>query len=441
MNIILIVVDTLRADHLGCYGYPFATSPYIDKIASEGTRATRCYAPAIPTTPAHATIYTGCHPLRHNIVCHGGQVDLDRRLPVLPELLQQGGYTTAAVDNLYDIKNWFARGYEFYINPSFRHKLRLLVSCDEINRRAIPWLRAHSTEKFFLFVHYWEPHAPYLPPDRFRKFYPSGSSPFTSPDSMEPLRKQPIWGMFHDIWFGKLGPIKDVDYVSSLYDGEIAHVDEGIEQLLGALDKTGVSEDTLVVITGDHGESLTEHDIYFDHHGLYEPTIRVPLIMKLPHAIPAGKTAEPMCQHLDIAPTLLQAAQIPIPDSMDGKSLWPRYTGKSDTGGWEEILSCENTWQSKWSLRTETRKLILSRRPDRHGMPPRELYDLVNDPLELKNLAEESLSETEELTERLESRIREGLLRAGRNEDPLVTQPISLGQKWDDWVKLGAEKG
>src|SRR5438105_5034323 len=158
MNILFIVVDTLRADHLGCYGYGKPTSPAIDRLASEGVLFERCYAPGIPTTPAHTTMYTGMHPLSHNIVCHGGSVELDRKIPVLPELLQWAGYTTCAVDNLFDIKPWLARGYEFYINPSHRHKMRLLVSADEINRRAIPWLKAHAGEPFFLFVHYWEPH-------------------------------------------------------------------------------------------------------------------------------------------------------------------------------------------------------------------------------------------------------------------------------------------
>ena len=127
---------------------------------------------------------------------------------MLPELLQNAGYTTAAVDNLYDIKPWLARGYEFYINPSFRHKLRLLVSCEEINARAVPWIKAHAREKFFLFVHYWEPHTPYTPPKRYRTFYPAERDLF-SPEfhSFEAVKKQPIYGMFGDLWFDKLGPI------------------------------------------------------------------------------------------------------------------------------------------------------------------------------------------------------------------------------------------
>ena len=148
-NIVFIVIDTLRASRLGCYGYPLPTSPAIDALAAEGVLFENCFAPGIPTTPAHTTMFTGMHPITHNIVCHGGQADLSRKIPVLPERMQLLNYTTAAVDNLYDIKPWLARGYEFYINPSFRHKMRLLVTCEEINARAVPWIQQHKEEPFF----------------------------------------------------------------------------------------------------------------------------------------------------------------------------------------------------------------------------------------------------------------------------------------------------
>src|SRR5579862_7866889 len=262
MNIVFIVVDTLRASRLGCYGYPLPTSPSIDRLANSGAVFETCIAPGIPTTPAHTTMYTGLHPLTHNIVCHGGQIDLDRKIPVLPELLQRAGYTTAALDNLIDIKPWLARGYEYYINPSFKHKMRLLVTCEETNARAVPWIRSHANEKFFLFLHYWEPHTPYIPPERYRTFYPANRNPY-SPEfsSFEPIKRQPFYEMFKDLWFDRLGPVTDAEYVASLYDAEIRHVDDGIAEILETLESTGLAEKTLVVITGDHGESMYQHDI------------------------------------------------------------------------------------------------------------------------------------------------------------------------------------
>ena len=432
MNIVFIVIDTLRASRLGCYGYPKPTSPTLDRLANEGARFARCFAPGIPTTPAHTTMFTGMHPLTHNIVCHGGQADLDRKIPVLGELLQNAGYTTAAVDNLFDMKPWLARGYEFYINPSYHHKLRLLVSCEEINARAIPWIRAHAAEKFYLFLHYWEPHTPYLPPERYRTFYPADRDPFSPQHtSFEPIKSQPFWEMFRDLWFNKLGPVTDADYVASLYDAEIRHVDDGVAEILATLEETGLAEDTLVVLTGDHGESMYQHDIYFDHHGLYDDITHVPLICRLPGKIQPGQAIEPMVQHFDIAPTLLEAASAPVPAAMEGRSHWKTLTGREAPQGYSRVISCESTWQSKWALRTEDAKFILAREPDRHGMPLRELYDLASDPDETHNLVEARQSQAVEMEAELEAWIAAGLARTGRQEDPLRTQGITLGKRWN----------
>ncbi|HXG24076.1 MAG TPA: sulfatase [Chthonomonadales bacterium] len=433
MNILFIVIDTLRADHLGCYGYPKPTSPRIDHLAGEGVLFERCYAPGIPTTPAHTTMYTGLHPLTHNIVCHGGSADLERRIPVLPELLQRIGYTTCAVDNLIDIKPWLARGYEFYINPSHRHRMRLLVSCEEINARAIPWLKAHAREKFFLFVHYWEPHTPYLPPERYRLFWKGGDPCDPRVRTLEPIKQTPFWEMWGDIWFRKLGPITDLDYIVSLYDGEIRHVDEGVGTLLDALDDTGVADDTLVLLTADHGEIMYRNGIFFDHHGLYEENIRVPLILRWPARLSAGRRIASFVQHLDFAPTLLRWAQAIPPESMEGKDFGLLASGEEDTPLWERLVCCESTWQSKWAVRTATHKFILARAPDPYGMPPRELYDLSTDPGETTNLADTHPTLVQELESWLEEWIAAGLRRTGRTVDPLVAQGITLGKRWEKW--------
>jgi arylsulfatase len=438
MNIVFIDVDTLRADHLGCYGYSKPTSPAIDGLAEQGVLFERCYAPGIPTTPAHATIYTGLHPLSHNIVSHGGGVDLDRKTSVFPERLQQAGYTTCAVDNLFDIKPWLARGYEYYINPSHKHRMRLLVTCEEINARAIPWLKAHAHEPFFLFVHYWEPHTPYLPPPQYRRFY-DGPDPF-DPNirSLEPIKQSPFWGMWGDTWFRKLGPVTDPDYIVSLYDGEIRHVDDGVAQLLAALDETGLAEETLVIFTADHGEVMSRNGIFFDHHGLYEENIRVPLILRWPERIGPGRRVNEFVQHLDIAPTLLGWARANPPAGMDGKEFQSLATGEYSSPLWDQIICCESTWQSKWALRTETHKLILSRAPDPYGNPPRELYDLVADPSESRNLVEEQPDLSNTLTQQLEGWISDGLARMGRIADPLCEQGVTLGKRWDEWRKRAA---
>lgn len=433
MNILFIQIDTLRADHLGCYGYAHDTSPSIDRLASHGTLFERCYAQGIPTTPAHTTLYTGQHPLTHNIVCHGGAADLERRAPCLPALLQKAGYTTCAIDNLFDIKPWLARGYEFYINPACRHAMRLLVSCEELNRRAVEWLRTHATERFFLFVHYWEPHTPYLPPERYRRFWRGGDPCDPSVHSLEGIRRTPFWGMWGDTWFRKLGPVTDADYIRSLYDGELRHVDDGVGELLEALDRTGVGDDTLVLLSSDHGEVMTRGGIFFDHHGLYEENVRVPLIARLPGTVPMARRAGGFVRHMDLAPTLLDLAGAAVPPEMEGVSASTVFRGESSEPTCDRVVSCECTWQAKWALRTPTHKLILAREPDHYGNPMRELYDLLVDPGEARNIAEEDRARADAMEAELEAAIAEGLTRAGRSEDPLRAQGVTLGKRWDEW--------
>ena len=142
-NILLISVDTLRADHLGCYGYQRPTSPAIDALAGEGVLCERLLCPAIPTAPSYATLYTGQHPITHGIVAHPCKNELDQEAPFLPWHFLRAGYTTCAVDSLMRNRLWFGRGYEFYIDPSLRHTmLYLALTCEDVNARAIPWLRA-----------------------------------------------------------------------------------------------------------------------------------------------------------------------------------------------------------------------------------------------------------------------------------------------------------
>jgi arylsulfatase A-like enzyme len=219
--------------------------------------------------------------------------------------------------------------------------------------------------------------------------------------------------------------------VESLYDGEIRHVDDGVAALLDALERSGAAEDTLVVITGDHGEVMTRNGIYFDHHGLYEENIRVPLLMRWPGGLPAGRREPRFVQQHDFAPTLLRWAGGAVPDGMEGKDFSGLATGASDEPLWERVICCESTWQSKWAFRTDTHKLILSRAPDRYGTPMRELYDLVADPGETRNMAETEPDLADNLERSLEEWIAAELKRLGRDEDPLRTQGITLGKKWD----------
>jgi arylsulfatase len=426
-NVVLIAVDTLRADHLGCYGYPRATSPRIDALAAEGALGERLFCPGIPTHPSFTTLYTSQHPIRHGIVSHGGKAQLPRETPTLPEVMLQAGYTTCAVDNLWRARSWFGRGYEFYVDPSVRRGLLLSVSCEEMNARAVPWLRTHGQEPFFLFMHYWDPHYPLDPPARYQDLFYDGDPFDKSNHSLDAWWSHPMGMMARDTWLRRpQGRVTDANYVVAMYDQEIRYLDDGVAQVLGTLDELGLAEDTLVVLLADHGTSLTENGIFFEHHGLYDCTIHVPLIFRWPGRIPRGRRVPAMLQMSDVAPTILEAIGVPVPEEMEGTSAWKLMTGEQEDGGHPRVISAECTWQAKWSLRTDRHKLIVARDPGVRGGPERELYDLVGDPGETTNIYESDRHVARELEDELEGWIARRLEELGRSVDPVREQGISL---------------
>jgi len=432
-NILLLTIDSLRADHLGCYGYHHNTSPHIDALAAEGVLAERFFSEGIPTHPSYTTLYTGQHAITHGIISQGGKARLDVEAPFLPQLLLEAGYTTCAVDNLWRMRPWFGRGYEYYIDPSVRRNLVLSVDCEEINDRAISWMQAHHDKPFFLFLHYWDPHFPYTPPDRYRNLFYEGKNP-TDPDnhSLDAYWKQPLGSIARETWLRTAnGPITDAEYVVALYDGEVRRVDEGIGQILEALNNLGSKQQTLVILLADHGESLANHGIYFNHAGLYDCTTHVPFIARLTGHLPEGVRLPQMVQHHDVTATILEAAGLPIPTVMDGQSFWKLLTGQKHEWTYNRAISLECSWQAKWSLRNDRYKFILARHQDSFGNPLRELYDLNTDPGEEHNIALELPEIAVSMEEELEGWITEHLQALGKNEDPVREQSASLRSTWE----------
>lgn len=431
MNVLLIVIDTLRADHLGCYGYDRDTSPHIDALAAQGTLVEWMIAPAIPTHPSFITMNTGQFPITHGVVAHGGARGVSRSAPWLPSLMQKADYTTCAVDNLGEWRFGFSQGYEFYIDPTRRRALSLNCDNRAINARAIPWLEHHGKEQFFMFVHYWDPHTPYLPPRAYRSLFYKGNPSDPDNHSLDGLMAHPLGRTWCETWFNKLGDhITDAEYLRALYDAEIRYCDEGVGKLLKKLDALKIADDTLVVLLSDHGELMYRHEIFFDHHGLYDGNLHVPLILRHP-SLKQGRM--PQCvAHVDLAPTILDLCGVEIPSAMEGTSLAPLLRGERDMPGREFVVSEECTWQMKWSYRTPTHKFILAREQDFYGTPTRELYDLRADPDELHNAVEDDGDTASALEARLEAWIAEKMQRSGLTTDPLVAHGITLGRAWKE---------
>ena len=438
MNVILIALDTLRADHLGCYGYPRTTSPFLDRLAREGVLFERCYAPNIPTHPSFTTMHTGKEAITHNIVNIGGRVPLDPNIKLLAEILQERGYFTAAVDNM---RRHFPRGFDIYQDYSWdRSKPGVLRKAETVTNKVLPVLDsiANAGRPFFLFVHYWDPHTPYLPPSPYRtRFYPSGRDPFDSQnDSMDKVWAfEPFRWYFHDWMPG----VTDTDYVNALYDGEIAYMDRHLRPVFARLAERSLSRDTVVMITADHGEVLDEHEGYYDHHGLYECNVRVPLLLWAPGLLPRGRRVPGFVQNLDLAPTVLDLCNVADTQQMEGKSLLPSIFGLRD-GNYDELFFSEASWQVKRAVRAGQWKLIAALAPSFHpGSPPRELYDIDADPDEQRNVADQQPDVVAGLQTKLETYVAERLRETGRAQDPAVEQGVCgtrIGKAPEDPVEL-----
>jgi len=346
-NIFLITIDTLRADHVHCYGYDQIQTPALDSIAKEGIRFAQAFTPSPITNSSHTSILTGLLPSSHGVSDFG--VPLAPIHPTLAVLLAARGYHTAAFIGavILDSKSLapgLDRGFEFYDNfPEHAATKsrwgRLERRGLQVEQHAESWLSKHPDGAHFVWAHFYDPHDPYEPPPPYSNIY------------------------------------KD-----RLYDGEIAYADSALGHFLAYLKKQGWYDGALIVVVGDHGEGLGEH--HEDTHGifLYDSTTHVPLLVKLPNGRSAGKGIDAQVRTTDILPTILELAGLPMPQKLDGASLAPLFTGveaTSRTAFGETDYPLRFGWSPLRSVRTEAFKFIEAPKP--------ELYDLRADSGELQN--------------------------------------------------------
>jgi len=308
-NVLLITVDTLRADHLSCYGYGWKTSPYIDRLASEGTRFTQAYTPIPLTGPAHLSMFTSRYPHEHGARRNGLAIASDRPLLAFPQVLRANGYRNAAFVSAWPLTNrltnlaaWFDR-----YDENLTRRYQLFNSsrwAEDVNPPAIQWLKQNASggKPFFLWIHYFDPHAPYEFRKHFADLARTGSAAppaITDAGMRERVRN---------------------------YDTEVAYTDWHIGKVLAAIDELKLAESTLVVLTSDHGESLGEHDYVGHGRHLYQNIIHTPLIVRLPGKVKAGQTVATPVSLLDIGPTILD---LTLPETLEEHKAQLTFAGRT----------------------------------------------------------------------------------------------------------------
>jgi len=384
-NIILIGIDSLRADHMGLYGYGRNTTPHISAFAKDATVFENHFSPHIPTTSAYSNMMTGMDVFRTQVVAlrHKGEMHPDIR--PLQTILNEAKYTTTCVG----FQSPSVRNFDTYLNfegwgpgpDGYSRK------AENLNAVTIPELErlAKGKKPFLLFMRHMDPHSPYLPPAPFDRIFYQGDPCNPAKTSMKPVMEFKPFCDYFASWMPE--GITDAKYEVAQYDGAIAYMDSCIQNIFTAIESLGISDNTIVVVTADHGETLDEHECWFDHHGTYDNTLHIPLIIRYPGKMPAGRRVSGYTTMMDLVPTILDLAEIEVGDEFDGRSLLPLAHGVVASHS-PEIYFTECTWMRKHGWRTPEWKLIVALEPDFHFKPPVELYNLVQDPGELNNLAD-----------------------------------------------------
>jgi arylsulfatase A-like enzyme/Tfp pilus assembly protein PilF len=392
-NVLLVTLDTTRADHLGCYGRVQARTRHLDRLAAEGVRFAAAYSPAPITLPAHASILTALYPTAHG-VRNNGNFYLPERFETLATVLRAQGYRTAAFVSSFilDRRYGLARGFETYDDAmgGARTQVVSLEAERRGDRTALVlsrWLDGYAARRdapFFVWLHLYDPHEPYRPPSPFREAFPD-----------------------------------------SPYDGEVAFDDAVFASIRDKLDQLGLLDGTIVAVIGDHGESLGDHGEETHSMFVYESAIHVPLILWRPGRIAAGRVVTDLVRATDLAPTLLELVGAPPLVSAHGRSLVPLLEGRPLPARpvYAETLLplLYMNWAPLHAIRDERYKLIDAPRP--------ELYDLLRDPGEKDNRYEAEPSRAAALHQAIaaETGGGEGAMSAGRLDQETVEKLAALG--------------
>ena len=352
LNVLLFTLDTTRADHIGCYGYPQIQTPNIDALAAEGILFQNATAQCPLTLPSHSSMFTGSYPFFHGVRDNGGFY-LEQDSVTLAEVLHQAGWSTSAFIGAFvlDSRWGIDQGFEYYYD-NFDFAKYKKISLDSVQREGgevikafFEWFEKDTPDKFFSWIHLYDPHTPYEPPEPYKTQY------------------------------------EGREY--GLYDGEIAYADSLVGRVLESLREKKLLEKTVVIVVGDHGESLGEHHETAHGFFIYDATVAVPLIIRIPSAELRGKTIASQVRNIDLMPTVCELLGLPTPGDVQGKSLLSLVAGQKtepDREAYSESYypRYHYGWSELKSIRTARYKFIQAPRP--------ELYDLSLDPREKDNI-------------------------------------------------------
>ena len=398
-SIVLVTIDTLRADHLGCYGYFRDTSPRLDAFAREAILFENAIAPMATTLPSHVSLMTATYPLRHGVQNNHQTISPEAPLRSLPAILGDLGYETAAFVSAIPVKRHtgIAAGFDVFDEPA-----EIERRAEDTNARVLEWIASRESGPFFLWIHYFDPHFRYDPPAPFDSvFATDGALLEWLEEKRVPRRKMERAPENHNG-----------------YDGEILYLDGRLGELFDEIKRRGIWDGAAVAVVGDHGEGLGQHD-YRDHGHIYNEQLFVPMIVKLPSGKgPVGARSRRVASLVDLVPTLAAALDLPLREEdrsqFDGIDLLDERIEREFVLA-ERTFPPRQVWEpgKKWALVSECWKYIhLTERPA-------ELYDLAADRNETVNV----IHREPEVAERMRNRVLELLEEAERVGAPAPGMP------------------
>ncbi|MBA7465097.1 2,3-bisphosphoglycerate-independent phosphoglycerate mutase [subsurface metagenome] len=394
-NIILISIDALRADHLSCYGYHRNTSPNIDRLADQGVLFKNAFSQATWTLPSHTSIFLSQYVWRHKI--DNRKKRLGNSSTTLVEILKDRNYTTCAFvgGGFVSARYGFDQGFEIYDDGRGGGAGRRLREIASYIDKLLGWLESVRNKKFFLFIHTYDVHSPYNPPPPYFNLYTKGRCK------------------------------GELDYIMAVYDGGINYVDDQLGKLFEKLNQLGIDDNTIIIVTADHGEAFGEHGKLSHGYKPYIEQVHVPLIIK-GLGIPRNRIYENWAQHIDIAPTILEILDIPQRKEMQGRSLL-RLISHCEIEEHPETYSFgpdKSEGGFSMSLRTKEWTYIMNR----NG--PDELYDRINDPKEQNDIIKKRPLIAQKLKEELED-----FIALTSEAKPQVAEKVHIDEELKEQLK------
>lgn len=410
MRFLYLDCDTLRPDHLGCYGYLRNTSPHIDRLAAQGLRCDNYYVTDAPCLPSRAALYMGRFGIHTGVVGHGGSAAdprlegptrgfrQSRETASWMDILREAGLHTVSISPFAERHSswWFYRGFSEMINPGKGGMER----ADEVAPLALDWINRHGREdNWFLQVNMWDPHTPYRTPLSYG--HPFADAPHEEWLSEETIRAHyQSYGPHSAQDTGGYGPNDTARWprlphsIASLadyhrwidgYDTGIKYMDDHIGHILDALAAQGVLDETVIIVSSDHGENQGEWNIYGDHHTADHITSRVPLIVRWP-GLPGGRVDTGLHYNLDLPPTMAEMLGARIPARWDGRSFAATLRDGTDCGR-DYVVVSQCAWSCQRSVRFGRWLLVRTYHDGLKDLPPVMLYDVAQDPHETRDLA------------------------------------------------------